>query len=125
MKTAFLAAFLFAQVNATVNGSVSDPSGALIPGAEVTATNVNTGISTTQITNETGTYVFASLQPGTYRVSASLPAFQTQIYQDVQLSQGQQVRLNFTLKVAAVGNVVEVTTNADAALATTSNSVGD
>src|SRR5215470_17770133 len=50
-----------AQVNATVGGTVSDTSGALIPGVEVTAKNVNTGISETRITNESGSYSFASL----------------------------------------------------------------
>jgi hypothetical protein len=114
-----------AQVNATVVGSVSDASGAFIPGAEITATNVNTGIAATQVSNETGVYVFASLQPGTYRVSAVLPGFQTQTYQNVVLSQGQQVRLNFTLEVAVVGQTVEVSVNADTLLATTSASIGD
>lgn len=46
----------FAQVNAVIGGTVSDPSGALIPGVEVTAKNINTGIVTTRITNETGAY---------------------------------------------------------------------
>ena len=113
----------FAQVNATVVGTVSDSTGALIPAVEITALNVNTGISTAQISNETGTYQFPSLQPGTYRVTAVLPGFQTQAFQNVQLSQGQQIRLNFTLQVVGVGETVEVTTNADVALAATSASV--
>src|SRR5438093_392617 len=113
-----------AQVNATVSGTVSDATGALIPAAEVTATNINTGIGTVQISNETGAYQFASLQPGTYRVTAVLPGFQTQTYENVQLSQGQQVRLNFTLQVATVGQTVEVSVAADTSLATTSASVG-
>lgn len=115
----------WAQVNATVSGTVADSSGALIPSVEITAANVNTGIGTVQVANETGSYQFASLQPGTYRVSAALPGFKTQTYQNVQLSQGQQVRLNFTLDVAAVGQTIEVSVNADTALATTSASVGD
>ena len=127
--TAIVAVFLplmaLAQVNATVSGSVSDASGAFIPGADITATNVNTGIAAMQVSNETGVYVFASLQPGTYRVSAVLPGFQTQTYQNVVLSQGQQVRLNFTLEVAVVGQTVEVSVNADTLLATTSASIGD
>jgi hypothetical protein len=98
--------------------------GALIPGAEVTATNVNTGIVTVQISNETGGYLFASLQPGAYRVSAVLPGFRPQTYQNVQLSQGQQIRLNFKLEVAALGTAIEVITDADTILATTSASVG-
>src|SRR5688572_3913932 len=88
-----------AQVNATVGGTVSDASGALIPGVEVSAANVNTGIVTMRLTNETGTYEFPSLQPGSYTLSAALPGFQTATYNNVQLSQGQQVRLNFTLQI--------------------------
>ena len=97
-----LPAAAFAQVNATVSGTVSDATGALIPAAEISATNVNTGIVTTQISNETGSYNFASLQPGSYRVSAALPGFQTQTFQNVQLSQAQQVRLHSRVTVAAV-----------------------
>src|SRR5437016_9731684 len=66
-----------AQVSASIGGTVSDPTGALIPGVEVTATNVNTGISTTQLTNEAGAYQIPSMQPGTYRLRASLPGFRT------------------------------------------------
>src|SRR6266699_2941085 len=73
-----------AQTNAIVGGTASDAAGAVIPGVEVTATNVNTGIVSNQLTNETGTYNFASLQPGTYTFSASLPGFQTQTFQNMQ-----------------------------------------
>src|SRR5262249_50690146 len=91
----------FAQTtNATLGGTVSDPSRALIPGVTVTATNTQTGIITTVVTNETGAYQFASLQTGSYKVSAELPGFQTQAYNDVSLGVGQQVRLNFTLQVS-------------------------
>src|SRR5262245_24449073 len=103
----------FAQVNATVGGTVSDASGALIPGVEVTARNVNTGIVATRLTNESGNYEFPSLQPGTYTLSASLPGFQSVAYNNVQLSQGQQVRLNFSLQVASVAAAVEVVAEAD------------
>src|SRR5215813_10330746 len=83
--------YTFAQVNAIVGGTVSDASGALIPGVEVTAKNIATGIAATRITNEAGNYDFASLQPGTYIVSAALSGFQTATYNNVQLSQSQQV----------------------------------
>src|SRR5688500_9171750 len=82
---------VFAQVNATVGGTVADSTGALIPGVEITARNLATGIVTTRITNEAGNYDFASLQPGAYIVSASLSGFQTATYNNVQLSQAQQV----------------------------------
>src|SRR5688500_708247 len=76
----------FAQINATLGGTVADSSGALIPGVEVTARNVNTGIVNTRITNETGNYEFPSLQPGVYTLSAALSGFQTATFNNVQLS---------------------------------------
>src|SRR5262245_55213335 len=115
----------FAQVNAILGGTVSDSSGALIPGVEVTATNINTGIVSTRVTNETGNFEFPSLQPGAYKLSAALTGFQSATYNNVQLSQGQQVRLNFTLQVGTVAQGVEVIADADTRLATTSASVGD
>src|SRR5438132_9290435 len=115
----------FGQSNsATVSGTVSDNSGALIPGVTVTATNTRTGIVTTNLSNETGTYNFVNLQPGNYKVSAELPGFQTQSYTDVELGNAQQVRLNFKLQVSSVAQAVEVTVAADTLLATSSSSVG-
>jgi len=111
-------------VNATLGGTVSDPSGAFIARVTVTATNVNTGIMTTALTNEAGSYTFPSLQPGTYTVSATAPGFETLTYNNVQLGQTQQVRLNFPLQVATGNQTVQVTAEADTALATTSASVG-
>src|SRR5262245_57190492 len=76
----------FAQSsNATLGGTVADASGALIPGVTVTATNTQTGIISMVISNETGVYQFPPLQPGTYKVSGSLPGFQTQTYNNVVL----------------------------------------
>src|SRR5437867_12403432 len=103
----------FAQVNAVLTGTVSDASGALIPGVEVTAKNINTGIASNRITNDTGNFVLPSLQPGTYKLSASLPGFNTAVYNNVVLGQGQQVRLNCTMQVSAAAQNVEVTVAAD------------
>src|SRR5215468_6871131 len=116
---------VFAQVTAGLSGTVSDASGALIPGVEVTAKNIRTGITDTRITNETGNFVFPSLQPGTYTLTSALGGFQTSTYNNVVLGQGQQVRLNFTLQIGAAAQNVEVTVAADTVLATTSASVGN
>src|SRR2546422_131773 len=110
--------------NATLGGIVSDTTNALIPGVTITASNTQTGIVTTVVTNESGAYQFANLQTGTYKVSAELPGFQTQTYSDVSLGVSQQVRLNFTLQVGSVAQAVEVTVAADTLLATSSSSVG-
>src|SRR6266436_2525052 len=110
--------------NATLGGIVSDTTNALIPGVTITASNTQTGIVTTVVTNESGAYQFANLQTGTYKVSAELPGFRTQTYSDVTLGVSQQVRLNFTLQVGSVAQSVEVTVAADTLLATSSSSVG-
>jgi hypothetical protein len=125
MVLLFSAAGITQSSNATVGGTVNDAAGAVIPGVEVTATNVNTGIVANQVTNETGSYNFASLQPGTYTFRASLPGFQAQSFQNVTLGQSQQVRLNFTLQVAGSSQTVEVVADTSVSLATTTASVGD
>ena len=111
-------------INATLGGTVTDATGALIPGVTITATNLATGIVTTVLTNEAGAYNFASIQSGTYKVTAELPGFQTQTYNNVVLGVSQQVRLNFTLQVGAVAQSVEVSVAADTLIATSSSSVG-
>jgi hypothetical protein len=112
------------STNATLGGTVADASGARIPGVTITATNIGTGIVNMVISNESGAYNFASLQPGTYKVTAELVGFQTRTYSDVQLGGAQQVRLNFALEVGGLAQSVEVTVAADTLLATSSNSVG-
>src|SRR5262245_58912631 len=110
--------------NATLGGTVSDASGALIPGVSITAKNNGTGIVTVVLTNEAGAYQFASLQTGTYSVTAELPGFQAQTRSGVQLGVSQQVRLNFALQVGTVSQTVEVSVAADTLIATSSSSVG-
>jgi hypothetical protein len=120
-----LPVFTFAQtINATLGGTVSDASGALIPGVTISATNVATGIVTTVVTNEAGAYNFASIQSGTYKVTAELPGFQTSTYNNVTLGVSQQVRINFTLQVGGLAQSVEVSVAADTLIATSSSSVG-
>src|SRR5262245_24766937 len=117
---------MFAQTsNGTVGGEVKDPTGALIPGVEVTLTNTETGVTTMQVTNETGVYNFASVPPGAYRVSASLPGFKTSVTNGVQVGTTAQVRLNLTLEVGAVDSQVEVTVSAAQVMTESSASVGD
>src|SRR5262249_1400099 len=103
--------------NATLGGTVSDSSRALIPGVTVTATNTQTGIVSTTISNETGAYNFPSLQSGVYKVTAELPGFQTQTYNEVSLGVSQQVRLNFTLQIGTQAQTVEVNVAADTLIA--------
>src|SRR5215210_4074769 len=88
-------------ISAALSGTVTDTSGALIPGVEVTATNTGTGVAGMAVTNESGTYRFPSLQPGPYEVKATLQGFQTQSFR-LALGTAKQIRQNFTLQVGAV-----------------------
>src|SRR5215471_12367123 len=116
----------FAQSsNARLSGTVNDTSGAVLPGVEVKATNNATGVVATAISNDAGAYNFASLLPGTYTISASLPAFQTQTFTNVQLGNAAQVRVNFSLQVGQVATNVEVSVTANQVLLETSSSVGN
>src|SRR5688572_8367769 len=110
--------------NATLGGTVTDATKALIPGVTITATNTQTGIVSSGITNESGSYNFPSLQSGTYKVSAALPGFQTQTYNDVALGVSQQVRLYFSLEVAGQVQTLDVNVSPDTLIATTSSSIG-
>ena len=110
--------------SAALSGTVSDAAKALIPGVNITATNTETGVVSTAITNETGTYTLPSLLPGIYNVSAELPGFQTQTFTNVRLGNAAQLRLNFTLQVANVNTAVEVTVEADRLLLESASSVG-
>jgi hypothetical protein len=122
----FVSTLVFSQSsNGTISGSVADASGAVIPGVTVTATNNATGVVTTVLSNDSGVYNFASLLPGTYKISAMLPGFQTQTFNDVQLGNAAQLRLNFTIQVAAAAQAVEVTVEAANLIATSSSSVGE
>jgi Carboxypeptidase regulatory-like domain len=117
--------FVIGQViNATLSGTVSDTSGALIPGVEVTAKNTDTGVVSTSVTNEAGTYRFGSLQPGPYEVSAQLTGFQGQSFR-LTLGTSQQIRQNFSLQVGAVAQNVDVSIAADQLLTTVASSVGN
>src|SRR5258708_39613779 len=101
-----LSGFTFAQTQITtgvIQGTVLDPTGAVIPGADVAAKNVNTQGETTQKTDGDGRFVFLSLSPGRYSVTASMSGFSKLIQKDVELTVGQGLSLKITLKGSATG----------------------
>ena len=75
----------FAQ-NQQIGGTVEDSSKALIPGVTITLLNTGTGVTSTQITNESGVYTFPSVAAGTYNVTAALPGFKTSVQSGVQVT---------------------------------------
>ena len=112
----------FAQ-NQQLGGTVEDGSRALIPGVTITLLNTGTGVTSTQISNESGVYTFPSVAPGTYTVTASLPGFKTSVQSGVQVTLAA-VKVNFTLEVGQLESRVEVTAAADTVLSETTASVG-
>jgi hypothetical protein len=110
--------------NASLSGTVTDPTRAVIPGVHVTAENVRTGVAATALTNEAGVFSFPSIQPGVYRVSGELPGFRKVVYNEVLLEVGARVNLNLQLEVAAAAQTVEVTAAVDTALALGTSSIG-
>src|SRR5438874_7083376 len=111
--------------NASVGGFVQDASQAFIPGVTVTATNTQTGVVTTALTNESGAYNFTALLPRTYKLPDKLPGFKTQVISAVQLGQSATARYNFTLEVGAADQTVEVTAEATALIAESSSTIGN
>ncbi len=101
---------LTAQIggSGSIQGTVSDPTGAVIPGATVTAANVATGVRTTRQTTGAGVYSIAPLPPGDYTVSASADGFQTLVQERVIVDALGIVGLNLTLKVGATTEQVTV-----------------
>src|SRR5687768_9709124 len=102
---------VWAQATAQISGTVHDPSGAVLPGVEVSATQSETGISRPTITNETGFYVLSSLPLGPYRVEASLPGFRTFVQTGIVLRVNSRLTVNITLEVGQVTERVEVQVN--------------
>ncbi|MFN0108782.1 MAG: carboxypeptidase regulatory-like domain-containing protein [Blastocatellia bacterium] len=110
--------------NAALSGTVTDANQAAVPGATVTAVNVNTGVSNTTTTNESGVYSYPSLQPGAYRLSVEKPGFKKGVLNDIGLELSARLTLNVSLEVGGVENSVEVSAAQDTALAIGSTSVG-
>jgi len=92
----------------TINGTVSDASSAVIPGASVTVTNTDNGVSHDYTTNESGLYAAPFLLPGHYKVSATAPSFGKIEANNLTLLVGQVLTINLSLKVSTESTTVEV-----------------
>ena len=108
---------------AQITGTVRDQSGAVLPGAEVNATQTDTGIVRNTISNETGSYVLPNLPIGPYKLEVSLPGFRTFVQTGIILQVNSNPVINATLEVGQVSEQVEVQANA-ALVETRATSVG-
>lgn len=96
-------------VTATVVGTITDPTGAVVPNVPVTLTNQDTGAVATGKTNGSGNFEFTLLQPGTYTVSASSQGFKTEAKKDVPVTVNTNTRVDLTLQTGSSSETVEVT----------------
>jgi Carboxypeptidase regulatory-like domain len=110
--SALTCANAWGQATAQITGAVRDQSGAVLPGVELTATQIDTGISRTAITNETGSYVLTNLPIGPYRLEAALPGFRTYAQTGIVLQVNSSPVINVTLEVGQVSESIEVQANA-------------
>lgn len=104
----------------SISGLVSDPSGAIVPGAKVIAKDQATGVELSTVSTAAGLYSFISLTPGTYQVRVSATGFETTVQKNIRVTVDQVSTINVTLKLGSVSEVVTV--NETAALIDTSNS---
>ena len=91
----------------TINGTVTDSSGAVVPGATVTAKNNATGVETTRQTTDAGLYVITPLSPGTYTVKVAVKNFQTTVQEKIVVDALSTATVNLSLKA---GNISETVT---------------
>lgn len=108
-----------------VVGTVVDPAGAVVAGATVTLTNEATQVSFTTQTTSAGTYVFDSVQVGTYTITVEMQGFKKFVSQGNVLTIGQPMTVNVTLEVGQVAEVVEVEAAAELVQTSTSGNFGN
>ncbi|SPE28573.1 conserved exported hypothetical protein [Candidatus Sulfotelmatomonas gaucii] len=95
--------------SSALTGSINDATGAVVPNATVKATEVSTGAARTARSNAEGRFLFAQVNPGTYRISVETEGFGRAESQPSIVAVGQTIAVNFTLKLAATSQTVEVT----------------
>jgi len=105
---------LWGQVGASaeISGLVSDPTGAVVPNASVTATQVSTGMVRTTTSGPDGLYVLPNLPVGSYRLEVQAAGFSSYVQTGIRLEVSNNVTINVTLKVGQALQRVEVTANA-------------
>src|ERR1700676_4837442 len=112
---------VYAQVSgATLTGTVSDSSGAVIPNAQISIKNEGTGEVRSVTADSAGFYSAPNLLPGKYDITVTAPGFSTQVRNGITLTVGGQQLLNIAMQVGQVSQKVEVTGEAPAVQLTTS-----
>src|SRR5687767_8402822 len=92
----------------TIRGTVNDPSGAVIPGAAITVTNVATGVETKREATAAGLYVVQPLPAGVYKVSVTAPGFRTTVQDQVVVDALSNIEVNLRLELGATAESITV-----------------
>jgi hypothetical protein len=100
---------LYAQTTGTINGFITDQTGAVVPDAKVTATLVQQNITRTAQSNLEGYYIFNALPPGEYRLAVEKEGFQKLVRSEIALAVNQNLRADLNLRVGQVAEILEVT----------------
>ncbi len=108
----------------TISGLVTDPSGAVVPGATVTLTDVSTGASRTTTTNDTGRYVLVNVTPGKYDLTFTKNGFSEAKLSAQAVEVGKSETMNISLKLGSTAEVVEVEATG-VELQTTNSTIGN
>src|SRR5438067_5141966 len=108
----------------TILGTVTDPSGAVVTGAKVTAKNVNTGLERTTQTSADGSYSLPELPIGTYTVTVTQSGFQTAVPSNVAVNVAAEKRVDVVFRTAQVSQTVEVSGEALPQVETTTDTLG-
>jgi Carboxypeptidase regulatory-like domain len=117
---AIFASFAFAQGNtALMNGQVTDPAGAAVPGAQVSVTNVDTKAIVNTTTNERGEYALPSMPSGRYEISVSHPGFKSAKKAGIEMAAGVDATVNVKLEIGQATETVTVEAGAEIVQATT------
>lgn len=122
----FAAANASAQTNGTISGTISDPTGAAIPGATVKAVSVETGTQRAATSSAEGFFTIPQLQPGNYALTVTQSGFKTAQLQAFALGAGQTREVSVALETGEVSAIVDITSNEvePAAIDQSSNRLG-
>ena len=99
------------QITATVTGTITDPNGALIPGATVTARSNDTGLTKTSVTGDNGIYTITYLQPGSYNITVEKAGFSNVVRENIKLEVAQTAGIDVALGITAGSVQVNVNSN--------------
>ena len=105
---------------ATINGTVTDPSGGAVAGAKIEATNLGTNATQTTVTDSAGRFSVADLPVGTYNVQASTAGFKTVVESGIVLAVGGSVVVDFALPIGQMSQTVNVESEVSRVETTTS-----